>query len=994
MNDEQDDIEQMRSVALRNANSVLVARQRAQQELLEARDELRRAKTRMEKMLESLTDGFCAVDLAWRITYINGRALALLSAMHKRRDDLMGQPIFDVFPELRGSTMETECRRAMAVQQTVSFEFFYPQLGCWFDLRAYPSAEGLTMYFQDITQRKADEQALLDGSNRLQVALSAGRLGDWRWDTGTDRLTLGVRAAEIFGLTPETPMPWSALRERLHDGDKEMARTEFLQAFAQHTDLNIECRVDHPSGALCWIGVVGRVDYDRDGNVLGMTGVVQDISTRKSAEDTLRESEEVLRALANSIPQLAWMAQADGAIVWFNKRWYEYTGTTPEQVVGWGWQSTHDPEVLPQMLQRWHESIRTGNPFEMEYPIRGADGQYRWFLTRVNAVRDRLGHVVRWFGTNTDVDQVKRVEQALREESNVLELLNSTGSALASQRDLKSLLQTVTDAATGISGARFGAFFYHGKDSDGDLFTLYTLSGAAPAEFERFGHPRATDLFGPSLRGEGVIRSDDITTDPRYGNTGPHFGIPNGHPAVRSYLAVPVIARSGEVLGSLFFGHPEAAIFSARTERIVGGIAAQAAVAIDNTRLYEAAQRAAEERKVLLESERSARAEAERTSQMKDEFLATLSHELRTPLSAILGWAQVLRRGSRDQADLQRGLQTIERNARAQAQLIEDLLDMSRITSGKVLLDMQTVSPAVFIDAAIETVRPAADAKNIRLEKHYDPRVGLIAGDPARLQQVIWNLLSNAIKFTPRDGLVRIVLTPFDGHVQITVQDTGVGIKPEFKAHVFERFRQGDASTTRKHGGLGLGLSIVKHLIEQHGGTVRVDSEGEEMGASFTIELPSANRQTPSSRPDKVPYSLPLPNTPDIKLRDLTSVNVLVVDDEADARDLINRILSDCHANVRTVSSAEHALAAIREQIPDILVSDLGMPDIDGFQLLARVQALGPGHGGDIPAVALTAFARSEDRLKALEAGFRAHIPKPVEPSELIATVASMVASR
>ncbi|HEY0064305.1 MAG TPA: ATP-binding protein, partial [Telluria sp.] len=973
---------------------VLVARQRAQQELLEARDEVRRAKTRMENMLESLTDGFCAVDLDWKITYINGRALALLSALHKRPGDLLGQDIFEVFPELRGGAMESGCRRALALQQTVSFEFFHPQLGCWFDLRAYPSAEGLTVYFQDISQRKADEQALLDGSNRLQVALSAGRLGDWRWDSVSDRLTLGVRAAEILGLQSELPLPWAALRERLHDGDKEMVRTEFLQAFAQHTDLNVECRVDRPGSSPCWVGVVGRVDYDRDGNVLGMTGVVQDISTRKSAEDTLRESEEVLRALANSIPQLAWMAQADGAIVWFNKRWYEYTGTTPQQVVGWGWQTTHDPEVLPQMLQRWHESIRTGNPFEMEYPIRGADGQYRWFLTRVNAVRDRLGNVVRWFGTNTDVDQVKRVEQALREESNVLELLNSTGSALASQRDLKSLLQTVTDAATGISGARFGAFFYHGKDSDGDLFTLYTLSGAAPAEFEQFGQPRATELFGPSLRGEGVVRSDDITADPRYGPSEPFFGIPNGYPTVRSYLAVPVIARSGEVLGSLFFGHPEAGIFSARTERIVGGIAAQAAVAIDNTRLYEAAQRAAEERKVLLESERSARAEAERTSQMKDEFLATLSHELRTPLSAILGWAQVLRRGSRDTADLQRGLQTIERNARAQAQLIEDLLDMSRITSGKVLLDMQTVAPAVFIDAAIETVRPAADAKNIRLERDYDPAVGQIAGDPARLQQVIWNLLSNAIKFTPRDGLVRIILTSFEDYVEITVQDTGVGIKPEFKAHVFERFRQGDASTTRKHGGLGLGLSIVKHLIEQHGGTVRVDSEGEERGASFTIELPAANRQTPSSRPDRMPYSLPNPPTPDIKLRDLSQVNVLVVDDEADARDLINRILSDCHATVRTASSAEHALAAIREQIPDVLVSDLGMPDVDGFELLARVQALGPGHGGNVPAVALTAFARSEDRLKALEAGFRAHIPKPVEPSELIATVASMLPSR
>jgi PAS domain S-box-containing protein len=993
VNEDQDEIEQMRSVALRNANSVLVARQRAQQELLSARDELRRAKTRMENMLESLTDGFCSVDLDWRLTYINGRALELLAARHLQQAELMGRPLWDAFPELRDSALETEAQRALALHQTVSFEFFYAKLACWFDVRAYPSAEGLTIYFQDITQHKADEQALQDGNNRLQVALSAGRLGDWRWDAATDRITLGLRAAEIFGLAAETPLPWDALGERVDEAERDMMRTELTLALARHTDLHIECRIASTE-PLCWIALVGRIDYERDGSVVGMTGVVQDISARKSAEDTLRESEEVLRALANSIPQLAWMAQADGAIVWFNRRWYEYTGSTPDDMVGWGWQSTHDPEVLPQMLQRWHESIRTGNPFEMEYPIRGADGQYRWFLTRVNAVRDRHGLVVRWFGTSTDVDQVKRVQQALREESNVLEMLNSTGTALAAQRDLRSLLQTVTDAATGVSGARFGAFFYHGKDSDGDLFTLYTLSGAAPAEFEQFGHPRATALFGPSLRGEGVVRSDDITTDPRYGQSAPHFGIPNGHPLVRSYLAVPVVARSGEVLGSLFFGHPEAGIFTARSERIVGGIAAQAAVAIDNTRLYEAAQHAAEERKVLLESERSARAEAERTSQMKDEFLATLSHELRTPLSAILGWAQVLRRGSRDQADLQRGLQTIERNARAQAQLIEDLLDMSRITSGKVLLDMQTVAPSVFIDAAIETVRPAADAKNIRLEKHYDPAVAPIAGDPARLQQVIWNLLANAIKFTPRDGLVQIFLTPFDGHVSITVRDTGVGIKPEFKAHVFERFRQGDASTTRQHGGLGLGLSIVKHLIEQHGGTVRVDSEGEQRGASFTIELPSANRQSLSSRPDRAPYSPPSPLAADLTLRDLSQLRVLVVDDEADARDLINRILSDCHAVVRTAASAAQALQAIRDEVPDVLVSDLGMPDVDGFELLARVRALGPDQGGNIPAVALTAFARSEDRLKALEAGFRAHISKPVEPSELIATVAELGAAR
>ncbi|MDB5937047.1 MAG: two-component hybrid sensor and regulator [Massilia sp.] len=846
----------------------------------------------------------------------------------------------------------------------------------------------------DARAREVLDSTMVDGNNRLQVALAAGRLGDWRWDARSGRITLGARAAEIFSLQAETPLDWEVLDQCLYGPDRAAVRSECRRAFSQREDINVECRLELPGGELRWISVVGRIDYaDCDGerSVLGITGVVQDISARKSAEDTLRQSEEVLRALANSIPQLAWMAQADGALVWFNERWYEYTGTRPEQVVGWGWQSTLDPEVLPAMLQRWNESIRTGNPFDMEYPIRGADGQYRWFLTRVNAVRDRLGHVVRWFGTSTDVDQVKRVQQALREESNVLELLNSTGSALSRQRDLRSLLQTVSDAATGISGARFGAFIYNGTDSAGEPFTLHAVSGASSDEFARFGQPGASTTIAPILGGEGVVRVDDIGADPRYREGALDAGLPPGHPALRSYLAVPVVARSGEVLGRLMFGHPEAAIFTERTERIVGGIAAQAAVAIDNTRLYEAAQRAAEERKDLLESERLARAEAERTSQMKDEFLATLSHELRTPLSAILGWAQVLRRGTRDTADLQRGLQTIERNARAQAQLIEDLLDMSRITSGKVLLDIQTLSPTVFIDAAIETLRPAAEAKNIRLDKEYDADTGMIAGDPARLQQVIWNLLSNAIKFTPRDGLVRISLRPAGASVEIAVCDSGAGIAPEFITHVFERFRQGDASTTRQHGGLGLGLSIVKHLIEQHGGTVSVTSEGEQRGACFTVELPAATPQLMAARPDRAPYSPPSPLTPDIVLRDLSGVKVLVVDDEPDARDLIKRILSDCNASVTTAASARAALDAFRAEVPDVLVSDLGMPGMDGFELLAHVRAFGSAAGGDVPAVALTAFARSEDRLRALEAGFAAHISKPVEPSQLIATVAKMV---
>ena len=708
------------------------------------------------------------------------------------------------------------------------------------------------------------------------------------------------------------------------------------------------------------------------------------------------QSEEVLRALANSFPQPAWMATADGQVGWYNQRWHEYAGVSVEEVGIDGWRDFVDPAVLPAVVAHWNSALASGEPFEMEFPIRGADGSYRWFLSRASAVRDPAGKVVRWFGTNTDVDQVKRVEQALREESHVLELLNSTGSALASQRDLRSLLQTAIDAATGIAGARFGAFFYHGKDENNSLYTLYTVSGAISGDAQNSGqnfieaNPGA--LFGRGPRANGVFRSEDVGADARFGTDPGQWSLPAGHPAVRSYLSMPVIARSGELLGTMFFGHPEPAVFTERTERIVGGIAAQAAVAIDNARLYDAARHSAEERKVLLESERLARAEAERTSQMKDEFLATLSHELRTPLSAILGWAQVLRRGSRDPADLQRGLQTIERNARAQAQLIEDLLDMSRITSGKVLLDMQNVAPAPFIDAAIDTVRPAADAKNIRIDKTYAPDVGTIAGDPARLQQVIWNLLSNAIKFTPSGGAVAIELAQHAGQVQITVRDTGVGIRPEFITHVFERFRQADASTTRRHGGLGLGLSIVKHLIEQHGGTVRAESAGEGQGASFTVELPAAAPATSPARSARaMMIKTPAPSTGEFTLRDLGGINVLVVDDDRDARELIFRILSDCQATVRIAGSAREAVDAMRASPPDLLISDLGMPEVDGFELLAWVRQLGRDHGGEVPAVALTAFARSEDRLRALEAGFSAHISKPVEPSELIAVVASLV---
>jgi signal transduction histidine kinase/ActR/RegA family two-component response regulator len=409
-----------------------------------------------------------------------------------------------------------------------------------------------------------------------------------------------------------------------------------------------------------------------------------------------------------------------------------------------------------------------------------------------------------------------------------------------------------------------------------------------------------------------------------------------------------------------------------------------------HNRLLEASEKAAEERKQLLVRERAARSEAEHANAMKDEFLATLSHELRTPLGAIIGWALILRRNENGSSEFRKGLEVIERNARAQTQLIEDLLDMSRIISGKIRLDIQVVEPFSFIEAAIETVRPAADAKEIRLDKLLDLTAGPIWGDPNRLQQIVWNLLSNAIKFTPKGGVVQIVLRRVDSHVEISVADSGIGIKPGFLPHVFERFRQGDPSITRPYGGLGLGLSIVKHLTELLGGTVEAASQGEGCGSTFSVNLPLLAVYTPTARSERVYLGASPAAAFSFEPVDLSGIKILIVDDEADARDMINRVLEDCKAKVITAASATEALMVIESERPHVLVSDIGMPEIDGYEFLRRVRALTQKIGLHIPAVALTAYAGFEDKTRALRAGFLVHLAKPVEPSELVATLASL----
>jgi signal transduction histidine kinase/ActR/RegA family two-component response regulator len=438
---------------------------------------------------------------------------------------------------------------------------------------------------------------------------------------------------------------------------------------------------------------------------------------------------------------------------------------------------------------------------------------------------------------------------------------------------------------------------------------------------------------------------------------------------VRSYLAVPVKGIGGGVLGGLFFGHSTPGRFTEQHERLAAGVAAWAAVALENARLYKEAQDA---------------------NRMKDEFLAVLSHELRTPLNAIVGYSRLLRGGLLPPDQVARGFETLDRNATWLTQIVEDVLDVSRIVAGKIRLDVQSVDLPVIVDNAVATMQPAADAKGVRLQTLIDPRVGPVSGDPHRLQQVVWNLLSNAVKFTPKGGRVQVRLERVNSQIEVTVSDTGIGIRADFLPHVFERFRQADSGPTRSAGGLGLGLAIVREIVHLHGGTVHVSSGGPNQGATFTLMFPLMSVH-PEDGAGRREHPLTEVRRTLSVTADLHGVRVLAVDDDRDSLGLLRAALESAGAEVTTLSSPLQVIETLARLKPDVLVADLGMPEMDGFELIRTIRSQSEPGVRDVPAAALTAFARSEDRTRALQHGFEMHLAKPVDPGELIASVATLV---
>jgi PAS domain S-box-containing protein len=679
------------------------------------------------------------------------------------------------------------------------------------------------------------------------------------------------------------------------------------------------------------------------------------------------ESERRYRFLSERIAQIVWTTHADGFHDYFNQRWYDYTGADPSDSLGHQWTSHLHPNDQERASRRWAQSLATGEPYEIEYRFRRHDGQYRWFLGLALPLRDEEGRVVKWFGTCTDIDDQKQAEDVLRLMADAGEILSAS---LDDRHNLGELARRMVptmgdwccvDIVNEKGGLEALAVVHVDPPKEAVLRRIQRKALAPPANMGLNRIVReARSLLWPRIN-EAARREVSVDTE--------HFD-DLGQVGFASTMSVPLVSR-GRVMGVLTLSSGAGRVYDEADLFLAEELARRAAQSMDNSRLYQEAQ--------------SALASAEEAGRAKDDFLATVSHELRTPLTSILGWASLLKDGHVDEPTMARALSTIERSVKSQAQIVEDLLDVSRIVAGKLRLEMRPLDIEPIVQSAIETVRPAMTAKSIDFDLVLPP-VGKVSGDPTRLQQIVWNLLSNAVKFAPREGRVALSVSQSGAHLELRVSDSGPGISPEFVPYIFERFRQADSTSTRKHGGLGLGLAIVRHLVEMHGGRVWVDPPVPGQGASFGVELPLL-----AEAPAADEASEPKDNAESAHL--LRGLRVLVVEDEPDARDLFAAVLSRFGAQVQTAPSAASGFEALRSWQPHALVSDIGMPGEDGHSLIRRVRALG-GDYAQIPAVALTAYARDEDREKALAAGFDVHLAKPMSPIDLALTVAGLVERR
>lgn len=753
----------------------------------------------------------------------------------------------------------------------------------------------------------------------------------------------------------------------IHMGERQFA--DVVREVAEKGEFRGEVVNKTKTGELKHIELSAFAMRDESGQPLCYVGIKRDITDRKQAALALQQSEaELTDFFDNAAIGLHWVGR-DGIVLRVNRAELDMLGYTREEYVGHHIAEFHvDQDVIEDILNR----LQAGEVLEnYEARMRAKDGRIKY--VRINSsVYRKAGAFIHTRCFTRDITDRKRTEGRLALQYAVTRILSESHEVGESALNILSAACQTLDWEVGV--------LWQVDDRDQLLRCVeirHATSKATP-EFDRFTKAstfsRGVGLPGRIWESGELVWVDNVVMDPNF---------PRAPVALREGLrgafGFPIFVGK-DIWGVVEFFSSEIREPDRELMDLAGGIGGQIGQ-------FTQRKRAEAELAELLERERMAREDAEKANRLKDEFLATLSHELRTPLNAVIGWSRMLNSGRLDRENAKHAQEVIERNAWAQKQLIEDILDVSRVITGKLQLSLSPVNLASVVDAALDSVRPAMEAKEIEVACTVDPNLTVISGDADRLQQVVWNLLSNASKFTPGGGRVEISVSQSATHIVIQVKDTGPGIDPDFLPYVFERFRQADGSTTRLHGGLGLGLAIVRQLVELHGGTIAAENRADEQGAIFTIRLPLPTGLLRKELLDKAEsaFAKSQPERPS-----LAGLNILIVDDEVDALDLITVELTQHGANVTGFTNAEDALKAFDQRQFDLLVSDIGMPKVDGYELMRRIREHESGRGKRIPAVALTAYARVQDRMQAILAGFSTHVAKPIEANELITVVAGL----
>ena len=1066
-----------------------------------AEEKLEQTNRRLNSILSSLNDSFYTFDREFRYLYVNEATTRMFDLPEA---DFLGKTLWEIFPDADGNIFHREVRRALDERTNVVFENYYAPLDRWFENRVYASADGLSVFTTEITERKRAEALLSESEERYRTLFDSIDEGFCTIEVLFDENdnALDYRFLEINPAF-EKLTGISAIEARRGKTIREMVpnlEDKWVEIYGRVALTGEAVRFVEGSEALNrWFDVYAFRTGAAENRRVAI--LFNNITTRRQAEENLEHQKTLLEALTESVLDGIVILSNDGRLLHFNQQFLDIwnfpaeviDAKSDELALQWAAGQTLNPaEFLARVNAVYGQP--DANVRE-ELPMK--DGRvYERFGAPIFSGERRLG----WVWTFRNITARKRTEanlaflaeisQELARLSTAREIIEAASSGIGKFLGVSNCIFAEIDTAANTAHVNYG---WRAGDDAVDLIGSYRLSRFVSDDYRR------TLTAGQAV----VVR--DVAREPltaghqaefrqlkigSFVNT-PYIGDGDLKFILGVYRSEPYDWRADEIalLGELLtrarthveraraeenlresearFRHVADAApvliwisdttkqctwfnkmwleFTGQTlERECGGdgwtdgihaedfdraretyfaaFEGRESFSLEYRRRHrggeycwlldngvprfapdgdflgyigscvdiDARKRSETEREKLLESEQESRRQAENANRLKDEFLATLSHELRTPLNAILGWSQVLQSRSLGEIETVKALATIERNARAQSQLIDDILDVSRIVTGKLRLDVRAVDLADVITAAAEAARPAAEAKDIRLQILLDPQAGVISGDPNRLQQIVWNLLSNAVKFTPKGGRVQIRLERVNSHVEIVLSDTGKGIEAEFLPFVFDRFRQSDGSMTRRHGGLGLGLAIVRQLVELHGGTASVESAGAGQGATFRVNLPLLPvRSEPETIVPRVHPRAETGAALDCP-PELSGLRVLLVDDEADSRELLELVLNSCGAWVAAAASAAEAFELIQTMRFDVLISDIGMPDEDGFSLVGKIRKLPKERGGRVPAAALTAYARAEDRVQALRAGFQMHVAKPVEPSELVAVIANL----